>query len=264
MKKVLQGNEAIARGAWEAGVTVAAAYPGTPSSEILTEIAKYPEIYSEWSPNEKVAMEVAAGAAYTGARALVRMKHVGLNVASDPFMTLSYTGIKGGLVIVVADDPFAHSSQNEQDSRNWVPFREGSHARAGRCPGMQGLYEARFRDQRALRHPRAFEGADKDIPRGFSCRGRGQERAGHGPGPRQKGHTQTYDVLANVRTRRRFVEERMKALKAYADEFPGNSIKINDPAVGIIAAGAPYMYARETFPGYSYLKLGMVWPLPKN
>jgi indolepyruvate ferredoxin oxidoreductase alpha subunit len=114
MKQVLQGNEAIARGAWEAGVTVAAAYPGTPSSEILAEIAKYPEICAEWSPNEKVA----AGAAYTGGRAMACMKHVGMNVASDPFMTLSYAGIKGGLVIVVADAPYAHSSQNEQDSRN--------------------------------------------------------------------------------------------------------------------------------------------------
>jgi len=122
MKKILQGNEAIARGAWEAGVTVAAAYPGTPSSEILTEIAKYPEIYAEWSPNEKVAVEVAAGAAFAGTRAMACMKHVGMNVASDAFMTLSYAGVKGGLVVVVADDPFSHSSQNEQDSRNWARF----------------------------------------------------------------------------------------------------------------------------------------------
>ena len=122
MKKILQGNTAIARGAWEAGVSVACAYPGTPSSEILAEIATYSEIYTEWSPNEKVALEVAHGASLAGGRAIACMKHVGLNVAADPLMTISYTGVKGGLVIVVADDPGQHSSQNEQDSRNWTRF----------------------------------------------------------------------------------------------------------------------------------------------
>ncbi len=123
MKEIMQGNSAIARGAWEAGVTVAAAYPGTPSSEILKEIAdNYPDIYAEWAPNEKVAVEVASGAAIAGARCRSSMKHVGMNVAADPFMTLAYTGIKGGFVIVIADDPNVHSSQNEQDSRNWARF----------------------------------------------------------------------------------------------------------------------------------------------
>ena len=123
MKEIMQGNSAIARGAWEAGVKVAAAYPGTPSSEILKEIAdNYPDIYAEWAPNEKVAVEVASGAAIAGARSMAAMKHVGMNVAADPFMTLAYTGIKGGMVIVVADDPNVHSSQNEQDSRNWARF----------------------------------------------------------------------------------------------------------------------------------------------
>jgi len=122
-KEIMQGNAAIARGAWEAGVKVAAAYPGTPSSEILREIAEnYPDIYAEWAPNEKVAVEVASGAAIAGVRAMASMKHVGLNVAADPLMTLSYTGVKGGFVIVVADDPNVHSSQNEQDSRNWARF----------------------------------------------------------------------------------------------------------------------------------------------
>ena len=122
MKKILQGNEAIARGAWEAGVVVGCAYPGTPSSEIMAELSKYKEIYTEWSPNEKVAVEVAHGASLAGGRAMACMKHVGLNVAADPFMTISYTGVKGGFVIVVADDPGQHSSQNEQDSRNWTRF----------------------------------------------------------------------------------------------------------------------------------------------
>ncbi|MEN6617181.1 MAG: indolepyruvate ferredoxin oxidoreductase subunit alpha, partial [Syntrophorhabdus sp.] len=118
MKEIMQGNAAIARGAWEAGVKVAAAYPGTPSSEILKDVAdNYPEIYAEWSPNEMVALQVAAGAAIAGARAMASMKHVGMNVAADALMTLAYTGIKGGLKIVNADDPNVHSSQNEQDSR---------------------------------------------------------------------------------------------------------------------------------------------------
>ena len=144
MKKILQGNTAIARGAWEAGVSVACAYPGTPSSEILAEIATYSEIYTEWSPNEKVALEVAHGASLAGGRAIACMKHVGLNVAADPLMTISYTGVKGGLVIVVADDPGQHSSQNEQDSQELDPFWKGSHARTQRFPGVQGLYEDRL------------------------------------------------------------------------------------------------------------------------
>ena len=130
-KAVLTGNEAIARGAYEAGVRVATGYPGTPSTEILENISKYKSIYSQWSVNEKVAMEVASGAAMAGARALVAMKHVGLNVAADPFMTLAYTGINAGLVVVTADDPGMHSSQNEQDSRYYsmmakIPMLEPS------------------------------------------------------------------------------------------------------------------------------------------
>ena len=130
-KAVLTGNEAIARGAYEAGVKVATAYPGTPSTEILENISKYKSIYSQWSVNEKVAMEVATGAAMAGARTLVAMKHVGLNVAADPFMTLAYTGVNAGLVVVTADDPGMHSSQNEQDSRYYsmmakIPMLEPS------------------------------------------------------------------------------------------------------------------------------------------
>ncbi|MDO4953271.1 MAG: indolepyruvate ferredoxin oxidoreductase subunit alpha, partial [Synergistaceae bacterium] len=131
MKKIMTGNEAIARGAWEAGLHVAAAYPGTPSTEILENISAYPEIYCEWAPNEKVAVEVGAGAAFAGARSMSAMKHVGLNVAADPFFTLAYTGISGGCVINVADDPGMFSSQNEQDSRFYashakVPMLEPS------------------------------------------------------------------------------------------------------------------------------------------
>ena len=122
MKKLLSGNEAFARGAYESGVKVAAAYPGTPSTEILENLSRYDGVYVEWAPNEKVALEVAIGASFTGIRAMATMKHVGLNVAADPLMTVSYTGVEGGLVIVVADDPGMHSSQNEQDSRNYARF----------------------------------------------------------------------------------------------------------------------------------------------
>src|SRR4030066_1758376 len=123
MRKILSGNEAIARGAFEAGVKVAAAYPGTPSTEILETIAReYKDIYAEWSPNEKVALEVAIGASFAGARAMASMKHVGVNVAADPLMTLSYTGVNGGLVLVTCDDPELYSSQNEQDNRNYAKF----------------------------------------------------------------------------------------------------------------------------------------------
>ncbi len=122
MREILSGNEAIARGAWEAGARFASAYPGTPSTEILENMAGYLDIYSEWCPNEKVAMETALGAAIAGARALCAMKHVGVNVAADPLMTASYVGVKGGLVLVSADDPALHSSQNEQDNRNYAKF----------------------------------------------------------------------------------------------------------------------------------------------
>ncbi len=140
MRKILQGNEAIARGAWEAGVTVGCAYPGTPSSEILAELSKYPEVYTEWSPNEKVAVEVAHGASFAGGRAIACMKHVGLNVAADPFMTISYTGVKGGFVIVVADDPGQHIFAERAGQPSLDSIRQGAHARTGGRPGVQRFH----------------------------------------------------------------------------------------------------------------------------
>ncbi|NLG36981.1 MAG: indolepyruvate ferredoxin oxidoreductase subunit alpha, partial [Clostridiales bacterium] len=151
MGSILLGNEAIARGAWEAGVRVATAYPGTPSTEITETIAKYPGVYAEWSPNEKVALEVAAGASAAGVRAMCSMKHVGLNVAADPLFTLSYTGVGGGLVIVVADDPGMHSSQNEQDSRYYalaahIPMLEPSDSAEARAFMMKAFTLSEERD----------------------------------------------------------------------------------------------------------------------
>jgi len=151
MKQLMLGNEAVARGAYEAGVTVATAYPGTPSTEITENIAKYDEIYAEWSPNEKVALEVAIGASIAGARAICSMKHVGLNVAADPLFTVSYTGVNGGLVIMVADDPGMHSSQNEQDSRNY--------AKASKVPMLEPADSQECKDyvKEAFRISEAFD-----------------------------------------------------------------------------------------------------------
>ncbi|MCS7281082.1 MAG: indolepyruvate ferredoxin oxidoreductase subunit alpha [Desulfobacterota bacterium] len=264
-KVVMQGNEAIARGAWEAGVKVAAAYPGTPSSEILRAFAeKYPEVYAEWSVNEMVAVQVAGGAALAGVRAMASMKHVGMNVASDAFMTFSYTGVKGGLVILIADDPFSHSSQNEQDSRNWARF--------GKVPMLEPSDSQECKDFTKL----AFEISEQfDTP----VLVRSETRVSHSDslvvlgervepnynlGLDLKDAPKYTMVPMNVRQRRKFVEERMKRLEEYADTFKYNVMEINDTRYGIISSGVSYLYAKEVFPDWSFLKLGMVWPLPKK
>jgi indolepyruvate ferredoxin oxidoreductase, alpha subunit len=263
MKKLLQGNEAIARGAWEAGVTVVAAYPGTPSSEILADIVKYPEVYAEWSPNEKVAVEVAAGAAYAGARAMACMKHVGMNVASDPFMTLSYSGVKGGLVIVVADDPNVHSSQNEQDSRNWARFAKVPMLEPGDAQECKDFTKIAFDMSEEFDTPVLVKGTTR-ISHADSLVEEGPRQESKIPlGLSLKEISKHVMIPLYVRQRRIVVEERMRRLEAFADNFVHNTIEINDPSIGIIAAGAAYMYAKEVFPNYSFLKLGMIWPLPK-
>jgi len=263
--KVLQGNSAIARGAWEAGVTFASAYPGTPSSEILQEVAdNYPDIYAEWSPNEKVALEVASGASIAGARAMVSMKHVGMNVASDPFMTLAYTGIKGGLMIVVADDPNVHSSQNEQDSRNWARFAKVPMLEPGDAQECKDFTKIAFDISEEFDTPVLLRGETRvshsDSPVELEDRKKSKIPIGLDP----KDAPKYVMVPANVRVRRKFIEERMRKLEAYADEFKFNRMEINDPAIGIIASGVSYLYAKEVFPEYSFLKLGMIWPLPKK
>jgi len=263
--KVLQGNSAIARGAWEAGVKFASAYPGTPSSEILQEIAdNYPDIYAEWSPNEKVAVEVASGASIAGARVMASMKHVGLNVASDPFMTLAYTGIKGGMMIVVADDPNVHSSQNEQDSRNWARFAKVPMLEPGDAQECKDFTKIAFDISEEFDTPVLLRGETRvshsDSPVVLENRKESKIPIGLDP----KDAPKYVMVPANVRVRRKFIEERMRKLEAYADEFKYNRMEINDPSVGIIASGVSYLYAKEVFPEYSFLKLGMIWPLPKK
>jgi len=261
-KKIMLGNEAIARGAYEAGVKVSAAYPGTPSTEISENIVKYDEIYAEWSPNEKVAMEVAIGASISGVRAMASMKHVGVNVASDPLYTISYAGVNGGLVLVAADDPGLYSSQNEQDSR--------AVARAAIIPVIEPSDSAEAKEFMKF----AFDVSEKyDTPVIL----RTTTRLSHSQGPvelcdRVELEDKVYERNAakfvmmpgNAKARHLYVEERMKNLAEDGCTFPINKVEYNDTSIGFITSGIPYQYVKEVFPNASVLKLGMVHPLPKK
>jgi len=263
MKELMSGNEAIARGAYEYGVTFASAYPGTPSTEITEEFSKYEGVYAEWSPNEKVALEVGIGAAIAGAKAMVVMKHVGVNVAADPLFTVSYTGTNGGLVIITADDPSLHSSQNEQDNRNYAKF--------AKIPMIEPADSQEAKEYIKL----AFQISEQfDTPVFL----RSTTRVSHSksvveledPVPRedktaiQHNRDKYVMVPAKARVRRVLVEKRMEKLREFGETFPENRIELNDPDVGIITSGMCYNYAKDAFPQYSYLKLGMVYPLPVN
>lgn len=260
MKKLLLGDFAVARGAWEAGVKVASAYPGTPSTEITEELARYGEVYSEWSPNEKVALEVGIGASVRGARAIVSMKHVGLNVACDPLFTASYTGVNGGLVIAVADDPSVFSSQNEQDTRLT--------AVSAKVPVLEPSDSAEARDFTKA----AFELSEKyDTPVILRLTTRVahsqslvelQERT-EVPVRAYERNIQKYVMMpANARVKHVFVEERMQKMSEDADALPLNRIEEGSEELGIICSGGVYQYVKEALPGASVLKLGMVYPLP--
>ena len=264
-KRLLTGNEAIARGAYEAGVRVATAYPGTPSTEILENISKYPEIYSQWSVNEKVALEVASGSSMAGARTLVAMKHVGLNVAADPFMTLSYTGVTGGLVLISADDPQLHSSQNEQDNRYYarfarVPMLEPSDSQEAKdfiaaALDISEKYDTpvMVRTTTRISHSRSLvvTGPRKDIPI------RKYEK-----------DSQKYVMIpAFGRIRHRAVLERWEKLRELSDSTPLNKVfrgPAGDAETGIITSGVVFQYAREVFGELPILKLGMSSPLPEK
>ncbi len=258
---LLSGNEAIALGAWEAGVRVAAAYPGTPSTEILETLGRYPEVLAEWSPNEKVAFDVAVGAAYGGVRALTAMKHVGLNVAADSLCYAAYTGIQAGLVAVVADDPGMHSSQNEQDSRHY--------ARLSKLPCLEPSDSAEARRFAEL----AFDLSESfDTPVLL----RSTTRLSHGKSPldppgQRREHPATgfrrnlakyVMVPGYARGRHPLVEQRLAALSEWAENFPGNEIIPGRGPLGVVTAGVAYQYVREVLPDAPVLKLGMVYPLP--
>jgi indolepyruvate ferredoxin oxidoreductase alpha subunit len=260
---ILSGNEAIARGAWEAGVKVATAYPGTPSTEILESLAGYEDVYCEWSPNEKVAMEVGIGSSMGGGRALVCMKHVGLNVAADPFFSSSYVGVEAGLVIVSADDPGMHSSQDEQDNRNYakfarVPLLEPSDSSEAKdfTVAAFGLSE-RFDTPVLLRTTTRISHSNSLVDMG--------ERDTPKPATELKRQWNKYVMMpVNATVRHSAVERRVLDLAEYAETCPLNRVEMGDPRVGIITSGATYGYAREAVPGASFLKLGMTFPLPRK
>ncbi|MCX5833000.1 MAG: indolepyruvate ferredoxin oxidoreductase subunit alpha [Deltaproteobacteria bacterium] len=262
-KQLMSGNEAIARGAFEHGVTFAAGYPGTPSTEIMEAFSRYKGVYAEWSPNEKVALEVAIGAALAGVKAMAVMKHVGVNVAADPLFTVSYTGTNGALVIITADDPSLHSSQNEQDNRNYakfakIPMLEPSDSQEAKtfikiAMDISEKFDSPvfLRTTTRVSHSKSVVGLEE-------------------PAVSEDRRVIKFDpakyvmVPAHARVRRVVVEKRMEQLKEWAETFPENRMEIQSTAVGIITAGMSYNYAKDVFPDYSYLKLGMVHPLPEK
>ena len=263
MKKLLLGNAAIARGAYEAGVNVVASYPGTPSTEITEEVVKFEEIYAEWSPNEKVAAEVAIGASIGGARAMSCMKHVGLNVMADPVFTVSYIGANGGLVFCVADDPGMHSSQNEQDSRHY--------AKASKIAMLEPADSSECKEFTKL----AYDMSEKyDTPMFIRL----STRVSHSQslvelGERKEVELKPYEkniaknvmMPANAIKRHVVVEERIKALTELAETTELNRVEENGAKIGVITAGIAYMYAKEALGNNAdFLKLGMVYPLPEK
>ncbi len=263
MKQLLLGNEAVARGLYEAGCRVISSYPGTPSTEITEAAAKYDEIYCEWAPNEKVALEVAFGASLAGKRSFCAMKHVGLNVAADPLYTASYTGVNGGLVIAVADDAGMHSSQNEQDSRH--------HAIAAKLPMLEPADSAEALSFAKL----AYELSEQyDTPVLLKmCTRIAHSQSVVELGKRQEAAEKAYEkniakyvmTPGNAKRRHPVVEARMEQLVAFADNSNVNRVEMGDTKLGIITSSTSYQYVKEVFgENACVLKLGMVNPLPKK
>ncbi len=259
----MSGNEAIALGAFEAGVKVASGYPGTPSTEIMENLSKYEGVYTEWAPNEKVGLEVAIGASYAGARALATMKHVGVNVAADPLFTAAYTGGRGGLVVLTADDPEMHSSQNEQDNRNY--------AFAAKVPMLEPSDPAEAKEFLKI----AYELSEQlDTPVMLRI----TTRIAHVKGVVVKGKKMDLSITPGVekvpgkfvmlpamaRKRRVVVEERMNECCELAETAEYNRIEAGDTKRGFITSGVSYLYVKEAFPDATVLKLGMCWPLPEK
>ena len=264
MKKLFTGNEAIARGAYESGVKYASAYPGTPSTEILENIALYKDsILAEWAPNEKVALEAAIGGSVAGARTFASMKHVGVNVAADPLFTFSYTGVNGGLVIVTADEPGQHSSQNEQDNRNYAKFTK--------IPMLEPSDSQEAKDMIKV----AYEVSEKyDTPVLY----RVTTRVCHSKSIVECNEREDVEIKeyvkdvkkymttpSNARVMRVKVEKRMKKLEVFSETTELNYFEWNDTSIGIVASGMAYLFAKEVLgKNASYLKLGFTNPLPKE
>jgi indolepyruvate ferredoxin oxidoreductase alpha subunit len=255
----MSGNQAIARGTWEAGVHYATGYPGTPSTEILENISTYDNIDSNWSTNEKVAFDVAMGVSLSGKRALVTMKHVGLNVASDSFMVVPYSGVIGGLVVISADDPGMHSSQNEQDNRYFAKF--------GKVPVLEPIDPQEAKDFVAI----AFDLSERfETPVMY----RTTTRIAHAKGVVELGDRtevepkkyetdiQRFVVPPFARSRRPTVEARLVRLREFSESFEYNRVEEGDPSTGVIASGVGYQYAREVLPDATYFRIGMAFPFP--
>ena len=263
MKQLYLGNEAVARGLYEAGVRVASAYPGTPSTEITEAAVKYPEISCEWAPNEKVATEAACGASIAGARSFCAMKHVGLNVAADPLFTMSYIGVNGGMMLAVADDPGMHSSQNEQDSRNY--------ARAAKVPMLEPADSAECKEFTKLAYGLSEE-YDTPVILRLTTRiahsrsiVETEDRQDLPLKEYQKDPAKNVMLPAFAKPKHEKVEARTQALIRYAETTPLNRMELNGSKTGVITAGACYQYVKEAMGDtVNYCKLGLVWPLPEQ
>lgn len=263
MKKLLLGNAAVARGAYEAGVRVVASYPGTPSTEITEEIVKFDEVYAEWSPNEKVACEVAIGASIGGARAMSCMKHVGLNVMADPVFTASYTGVNGGLVLCVADDQGMHSSQNEQDSRHYAEASKVMMLEPSNSQECKDFAKAAFELSEKFDTP-VFVRLSTRVSHSQSLVELG-EREEVELKPYEKNIPKYVMMPAMAMKRHYVVEDRIAAQKEFAETTELNKTEMNGSKIGVISAGITHMYAKEALGDkVNYLKLGMVYPMPKK
>jgi indolepyruvate ferredoxin oxidoreductase alpha subunit len=262
MKRLLSGNEAVAHGAWEAGVAVASGYPGTPSTEIMETFALFPGVYAEWAPNEKVALDVAIGAAYAGRRALSTMKHVGVNVAADAIFYASMSGAEAGLVLVSADDPSMHSSQNEQDNRQYAKFT--------RTPCLEPADGQEAKDMTIAAYNLSERFDTPVILRMTTrtCHTRtlvdiSEQRQQPSPPKTYPRNIEKYvDMPANARKRHLVIEQRIRDLVDFAESFPQNFVTMKSTHLGIITSGIASQYAQDVFPDASILKLGMVYPLP--
>ncbi len=263
MKEILSGNEAIARGAFEAGCRVACAYPGTPSTEILENTITYKEIDSSWAPNEKVALEVGIGASFGGARALVTMKHVGVNVAADPLFTLSYTGVNGGLVLVTADDPEMHSSQNEQDNRNYAKFAKVPLLEPSDSQECKEFTRLAFQLSEQYDTPVMLRTTTR-ISHSKSVVELGERVTDLAEPTLVKNAAKLVMLPGNARVRHPLVEERIARLSRDGVTMSLNRLEMRDSTIGIITSGVCYQYVREVMPQASTLKLGMVHPLPHD
>ena len=264
MRVLMSGNEAIARGAYEAGLIFASAYPGTPSTEILENMVQYKDsLYCEWAPNEKVALEAAIGASVAGVRSMATMKHVGVNVAADPLFTFAYTGVTGGLVLVSADDPGMHSSQNEQDNRNYAEAARGLMLNPSDSQESKDFMKLGLELSEKFNTPVLLHMTTR------VCHSQGivsiEDRKEVPAVPYEKNIAKYVATPANAKVMRVKLEERLKAMEDYANQAEINRADYRKTEVGVITSGVAYQYAREAFgEDVSILKLGMSFPLPQG